>query len=64
MFNYFISISFLGIILIPVILIFLTLIQSIGEDVRKVAVNTKEKQTYYKTSLKKETYPQRLRRIK
>lgn len=64
MYNNFINISFLGIILIPVLILFLTLIQSVGEDVRKVTVDTKQKQTAYRPTVNNKTYPQRLQRIK
>lgn len=74
-FNDIVNMCFLGIILIPICILFLTFIQTLGEDIRKM--NTKEKQQYlhyedladyrnYRSIRAEEIYSQtqRLQRVK
>lgn len=63
MFRTIISIAFLGIMIIPVIILFLTLIKTLGEEARKTAV----KQQYSTEDLeiqKRYIKPIELKRIK
>lgn len=64
MFDNFISLSFLSILLIPIFILFLTMIQSLGEDMRKAVIRGKKEAAHYTMKSGRETHSQRLRRIK
>ncbi|SET23839.1 hypothetical protein SAMN05660297_01789 [Natronincola peptidivorans] len=65
MYNYIISIAFLGITVIPIFILFLTFIKELGEDLRRGTVMVREKGLYENSvEIAGENYHEKIRRVK
>lgn len=64
MFNFLISISFLGIILIPVLIFFLILVKNLGEELRNTSKKQNIPMSYKQKTAEGQKSTPKLRRVK
>ncbi len=65
MMKHYINISFLFVIMVPIFILFLTLIQTIGRDISAMMLEANQETTQYDIGPgKKRKYSQRFRQIK